>query len=309
LRTATINSYSVLDYYSFGSVLDNRNYNSPNYRYGFNGKEKDDEVEGAGNEYDYGARINDPRLGRFMSVDPITGKYPELSPYQFASNRPIDGIDLDGLEYATFNIYVNKSTRTVTSIPPPLTDYGLKNKGTKGPGIQYNIFDAGTGKLLSSDFQKNAHGIYQGSNNPQLPNVGGNLNDLHDDYTLEPVDQTDKIAKQHDKDFDEQHISGLTGVLDSRSTDANVKYIEEASKVVEKYKTKAEDDVTHKPVTEETKNAAVEGINGFRVAENLKEAVYGTKPPTLGKPNREIAPADKSKTSAPKAKPKSVPSY
>lgn len=32
-------------------------------------------------------------------MDPITGKYPELTPYQFASNRPIDGIDLDGLEY------------------------------------------------------------------------------------------------------------------------------------------------------------------------------------------------------------------
>jgi hypothetical protein len=32
-------------------------------------------------------------------VDPITSDYPELTPYQFASNRPIDGIDFDGLEY------------------------------------------------------------------------------------------------------------------------------------------------------------------------------------------------------------------
>jgi len=32
-------------------------------------------------------------------VDPLTKKYPELTPYQFASNRPIDGIDLDGLEH------------------------------------------------------------------------------------------------------------------------------------------------------------------------------------------------------------------
>lgn len=34
-----------------------------------------------------------------MSVDPISHFYSELTPYQFASNRPIDGIDLDGLEY------------------------------------------------------------------------------------------------------------------------------------------------------------------------------------------------------------------
>lgn len=33
-----------------------------------------------------------------MSVDPLTGSYPELTPYQFASNTPIWAIDLDGLE-------------------------------------------------------------------------------------------------------------------------------------------------------------------------------------------------------------------
>jgi RHS repeat-associated protein len=71
------------------------------YRYGFNGKEEDDEVKGDGNQQDYGMRIYDPRLGRFLSVDPISKKYPELTPYQFASNTPIMGIDLDGLELYT----------------------------------------------------------------------------------------------------------------------------------------------------------------------------------------------------------------
>jgi len=56
-------------------------------------------VKGEGNQQDYGMRIYDPRLGKFLSVDPIANKYPELTPYQFASNRPIDGIDLDGLEF------------------------------------------------------------------------------------------------------------------------------------------------------------------------------------------------------------------
>jgi len=31
-------------------------------------------------------------------VDPLTGQYPELTPYQFASNSPVQNIDLDGLE-------------------------------------------------------------------------------------------------------------------------------------------------------------------------------------------------------------------
>ena len=75
------------------------------YRYGFNGKENDNEVKGLGNQQDYGMRIYDPRLGRFLSMDPLMKSYPMLTPYQFSSNRPIDGVDLDGLEYLTVHVY------------------------------------------------------------------------------------------------------------------------------------------------------------------------------------------------------------
>jgi RHS repeat-associated protein len=68
------------------------------YRYGFNGQEKDNEMKGEGNSINYKARIQDTRLGRFLSVDPLTKSYPMLTPYQFASNTPIQAIDLDGLE-------------------------------------------------------------------------------------------------------------------------------------------------------------------------------------------------------------------
>ncbi len=84
---------------SFTAILSQRKVLEAS-RYGFNGKEKDDEVTGSdGTDYDYGMRMYDARLGRFMSVDPLTKKYPTLSPYQFASNSPISGVDLDGLEY------------------------------------------------------------------------------------------------------------------------------------------------------------------------------------------------------------------
>jgi RHS repeat-associated protein len=76
--------------------------NGQTYRFGFNGKENDNGVKGLGNQQDYGKRIYDPRTGRFLSVDPITRQYPQLTPYQYASNRPIDGFDIDGLEWGTF---------------------------------------------------------------------------------------------------------------------------------------------------------------------------------------------------------------
>ncbi|MEO5684262.1 MAG: RHS repeat-associated core domain-containing protein [Chitinophagaceae bacterium] len=93
---------SANDYTPFGMQMVGRNYSlaSSPYRYGFNGKENDNDVKGEGNQQDYGMRIYDGRLGRFLSVDPITADYPMLTPYQFASNSPVSGIDKDGLEYS-----------------------------------------------------------------------------------------------------------------------------------------------------------------------------------------------------------------
>ncbi|MFN4312808.1 MAG: RHS repeat domain-containing protein [Chitinophagaceae bacterium] len=89
------------DYYPFGMGMPGRKYSADGaYRYGFNGKERDNEVKGDGAQYDYGFRIYDPRLGRFLSVDPLFKSYPWYTPYQFAGNKPITSVDLDGLEEA-----------------------------------------------------------------------------------------------------------------------------------------------------------------------------------------------------------------
>ncbi len=85
---------SATDYYAFGMSMKGRSWQSEKYRYGFNGQEND----GDGGFQDYGMRVSKEKIGRFMSVDPITAQYPELTPYQFASNTPIEAIDLDGLE-------------------------------------------------------------------------------------------------------------------------------------------------------------------------------------------------------------------
>src|SRR5260221_3071970 len=95
------NVVSAQDYYPFGMQMPGRSYiagGSLNYRYGFNGKENDNEVEGVGDQIDYGMRVYDPRIGKFLSVDPLTGKYPWYTPYQFAGNKRIWSVDLDGLE-------------------------------------------------------------------------------------------------------------------------------------------------------------------------------------------------------------------
>jgi RHS repeat-associated protein len=90
---------SANDYYPFGMLMPGRSFSDSGlYRYGFNGKENDVEVKGDGAQYDYGFKIYDPRIGKFLSVDPLTKSFPTLTPYQFSNNTPIASADLDGLE-------------------------------------------------------------------------------------------------------------------------------------------------------------------------------------------------------------------
>lgn len=90
------------------------------YRFSFNGKEKDDETYRNGNEYDYGFRVYNPRLGKFLSVDPLTKSYPWYTPYQFAGNMPISAIDLDGLEeYLAIRWYDNHNLGSTTVVKVP----------------------------------------------------------------------------------------------------------------------------------------------------------------------------------------------
>lgn len=80
-------------------LMPHRSYASTaNYRFGFNGKENDNEPKGLGNQQDYGMRFYDTRLAKFLSVDPLSIEYPWNSTYAYAENDPISNIDLDGLE-------------------------------------------------------------------------------------------------------------------------------------------------------------------------------------------------------------------
>lgn len=84
-------------YSAFGSVIKDRAFEDfKNFRYKFNGKESDGEINGEGNSYDYGNRIYDPRLARFLSIDSQTHKYAAWSPYNSSANNPIHNIDIDG---------------------------------------------------------------------------------------------------------------------------------------------------------------------------------------------------------------------
>ncbi|WP_207516079.1 RHS repeat domain-containing protein [Longitalea luteola] len=145
------------DYYPFGMISRVALPNSgKTYKFGFNGKMNDNEVKGLGNQQDYGMRGYDPRIGRLLSVDPMTKQFPELTPYQFAGNRPIDAVDLLGLQ--TFRSVAPASSgpnlrvirgggRGGAYTPPPMEIVRTTPEGTpfSTTGYDLNIPDAHNG--------------------------------------------------------------------------------------------------------------------------------------------------------------------
>ena len=77
-----------LDYYSFGMLKPERN-GGANYRYGYQGSEKDNEVKGEGNSYTTHFRQLDPRLGRWLTIDPKASSLLWQSPYCSMDNNPV----------------------------------------------------------------------------------------------------------------------------------------------------------------------------------------------------------------------------
>jgi RHS repeat-associated protein len=99
-KALTADVLNANDYYAFGSIMPGRSYTGASgHRYGFQGQEMDNEIKGNGNSVNFKYRVHDPRLGRFLSVDPLSRSYPYNSPYAFAENAVIHGRELEGLEW------------------------------------------------------------------------------------------------------------------------------------------------------------------------------------------------------------------
>jgi len=106
--SAAIISYE--EYHPFGTTSYRSGRNEVDVslkRYKYVGKERDEET----GLYYYGARYYAAWIARFISVDPLQHKYPYYTPYQYAGNKPVTFIDLDGLEeYKTDEVIQDVAT-------------------------------------------------------------------------------------------------------------------------------------------------------------------------------------------------------
>jgi RHS repeat-associated protein len=95
---AQLNSYYGFGKGMPGSAVDYTS--SPKNNYLYNGKELVDDL----GWYDYGARMYDPVIGRFTTIDPHADRYVEHSPYNYVSNNPLMYIDPTGKDLVRIRI-------------------------------------------------------------------------------------------------------------------------------------------------------------------------------------------------------------
>ena len=193
---------SVSDYYPFGMMMPSRHWQSDSYRFGFNGMEADNELKGNGNSYDFGARIYDARVGRWLNVDPWQKKYPDLNPYNSMENKPIIMVDENGKGGTVTLIYQGG---TLVQVQVDVTIYMSSNN----PNINVN--------QVSNDLQANYQAQF--ATLPNQVRYKGNLTRIVYNVAVIPVSGGTAGLQQQ---MDANNNSDLVGEIKNQYNYINV---------------------------------------------------------------------------------------
>ena len=262
---------NISDYSPFGVLLKERTVESDEFRRGYQGSEKDDEVKGNGNNYTTLFRQLDPRIGRWWSIDPKVLEYE--SPYVSMGDNPILFNDVLGDKFILEGSVLFKvRIRTKLIVLRVFADKEIRQKvnyfmGSKvnnikildnaaeiedcGPACQRNqrIFLSKSGKEYSKAVMVASDGSFTQSNEKSVL-----VNELYHGYveatnTAPYGDQTDAISGEpiSNEEIESNKLENLVlkkdrmvnthiGVILTSTKYAKqiVKYSEEISKLLEK---------------------------------------------------------------------------
>ncbi|RYE41026.1 MAG: hypothetical protein EOP48_24245, partial [Sphingobacteriales bacterium] len=185
-------------------------------------------------------RSHDPQIGRFIQIDPLSHDYRHNSTYAFSENRVTDGRELEGLEYVSMHHYadgtngikmhykssdkeINQKGGTTSGL------YNSASYGSKGKGAVHYYYDK-KGNVTSERWDQRQrggnsdmeyHGLYSGS---------GSIRDRNGkyDFSFQPIDMADAIAKRHDMDYNDIQkndkpgaVAGIAFLEDVRTVQAD----------------------------------------------------------------------------------------
>ena len=114
-------------------------WNAP---YTFSGKEKDVET---GYGY-FGARYYDSGLSIWLSVDPMSDKYPSMSPYNYCANNPVILVDPDGRD--CYEIFINEKGKAQINV-----------ERNNDENNTYTFINANGDRIDLGTYEKNSKGM------------------------------------------------------------------------------------------------------------------------------------------------------
>lgn len=247
-------------------------------------------------------RLEGEKHSRFLSVDPLSSKFAMLTPYQYASNRPIDGKDLDGLEYITYivDIYQYENGATLQTINYKWFDDLQHNKcGELGQGVTYDVrvhtaggaayqitpFFVGRQDKIAGAISAD-YGNYMGATS--LYGVNSHISTTAFDnkrilsgaynYDIPAVDYVDDQARKHDQGYDALNAKGENSLMKDWSTTPvdYAAYKNWKAFVINAYTGQykdGKDPFNNQPITDAEVGAAQRGMALFEHV--LNDKIYG----------------------------------
>jgi RHS repeat-associated protein len=184
----------TINYLPYGETwVDIQTFNMIDYNLGvylFNGKEKDSET---GYNY-FGARYYDDERISWLSVDPLSDKYPNLSPYAYCANNPVNLVDPDGMQIDDYKIYSNGKIEVTRTMDKFDRFYLVSSKDNS--------------ETLIGQFNKNEHNLIQ------LPsNFSYNNNDFGANFSFKV-----KAGNEANSFISGEAFAALLGTLSTTNT-------------------------------------------------------------------------------------------
>jgi len=187
-------------YYPFGMTMEGLNFTSDHFQNKnlFNGKELQDDFNLFW--YDYKFRFYDQQIGRFHSIDRLSEKFYNWTPYQYCSNNPISKVEIDGLEGLYFHKDLQNSPAwgqvfRVSSNTTSHQNFVRVVEGQKIWDVYYSTYSSQYGSagwavpLMSArDYYNKKYMVDFGSTlKPNLSFVGTTLLSNLNDKEMEPL--------------------------------------------------------------------------------------------------------------------------